>query len=178
MPVCPRCGDEYVAEVRVCRECGVQLVDSLPEEEEPLRCDECDSPVSENDTSCGHCGVLFEEGLKCEAHATSEAIARCLICRRLMCESCAERIAGRAFCHDHNDYRFVENWAVVYTADAEWNASVLVGYLRDKDVDCVVDSKRDTARALTVGHLAQVNLMVPFDRVLEAEKLIEDWEAG
>mgnify|MGYP003984936551 CR=1 FL=1 len=68
------------------------------------------------------------------------------------------------------------NWAVVYTADAEWNASLVHGYLADEGVECIMDSKRDSARALTVGMLAQVNVMVPFDRVLEAEKLIADWD--
>ncbi len=119
---------------------------------------------------------MIEEGLCCEKHAESAAVSRCQICQRLLCETCEEEIAGRSFCRDHNGYRFVQDWAVVYTADAEWNASLLVGYLKDHDVDCVMDSQRHTPWTLTVGFLAQVNVMVPFDRVLEAEKLIKQWD--
>jgi RNA polymerase subunit RPABC4/transcription elongation factor Spt4 len=153
-------------------------VAALPEPETNLVCEACGNRVTEDATVCPHCGDLFEQGLQCEAHPGSEAISRCVVCGRLLCKRCEEKIAGRSFCPTHNAYRFVENWAVVYTADAEWNASLLEGYLRDNGVECVVDSKRDSARALTVGHFAQVNVMVPFDRVLEAERLIADWDDG
>jgi hypothetical protein len=176
MPVCPRCEDEYVDGVRVCAKCGVPLVETLPQPDASEVCERCENLVTEEDTACRHCGNLLEDGLQCETHPTAEAVSRCVICGLLMCPDCEEKVGGRSFCSDHNGYRFVENWAVVYTADAEWNASLVHGYLADEGVECIMDSKRDSARALTVGMLAQVNVMVPFDRVLEAEKLIADWD--
>ena len=35
MPFCPKCRYEYVEGVEVCPDCGVALVDELPEEEPP-----------------------------------------------------------------------------------------------------------------------------------------------
>ncbi len=36
MPYCPECNAEYVIEVTECPDCRVKLVDSLPEDEEPI----------------------------------------------------------------------------------------------------------------------------------------------
>lgn len=40
MPYCPRCRSEYEPSVSVCAECGVPLVESLPEEESRTGSDE------------------------------------------------------------------------------------------------------------------------------------------
>ena len=176
MPICPRCEGEYVDGVKVCAKCGVPLVEALPQTDASEARERSEDLVTEEDTVCRPCENLLEDGLQCETHPASEAASRCVICGRLMCPDCEEKAGGWSFCLDHKGYRFVEDWAVVYTADTEWNASLLHGYLVDEGVECIMDSKRDTARALTVGSLAQVNVMVPFDRVLEAEKLVSDWD--
>lgn len=39
MPWCPKCKNEYVEGIRVCSDCGSELVDALEEPDEPVNCE-------------------------------------------------------------------------------------------------------------------------------------------
>lgn len=62
MPWCPKCKDEYVEGIKTCVDCGVDLVDELPEETDPgapvILCHADTPEIAEKITSYLHYGNL------------------------------------------------------------------------------------------------------------------------
>lgn len=176
MPYCPICQCEYKAGVNECPDCKIELVDKLYQEKKSeFCCDNCKEDVSEKDKFCKNCGAVFESDFKCKNHPDVMADALCLICKNPYCSECIVEVEGKFFCEEHSKYNFNENnWAVIYTTNHDWDANIHKGYLDDMKIPCIIDSKKDTARMLTYGLLADIRVMVHFDYVLKAEEALKN----
>lgn len=173
--ICPKCKSEYIEGITKCADCGVDLVNDLPEEadEDIFVCDNCNNGINENDTWCSNCGVLFETTEeKCDEHKAT-AIGKCLICQKTLCAKESFTVEKKLFCKDHNNHIFTENgWVRIYETGHEWEAELVKQELENNDIPAVVDSHKDHTRQFTVGHLSAIYILVPFEDVLDAEKLI------
>ena len=176
MPYCPICQCEYKQGVKECPDCEVELVDKLYQEKKSeFICDNCKEDVDENDKFCKKCGAVFESDYKCKNHQDVMADALCLICKNPFCSECIVEVAGKFFCTEHSDYNFNENnWAVIYSTNHEWDASLHKDCIEGASIPCIIDSKKDSSRMLTYGHLADIRVMVPFDYVLKAEDALKN----
>ncbi|MBN2542024.1 zinc ribbon domain-containing protein [bacterium] len=170
MPFCPKCKIEYVEGVKVCADCGEKLVDKLPEE---YKCENCGKTVTEYDKYCKHCGAIFGENTKCVNHPDQTANFVCLICKKPFCGACIIEREGKHYCEEHAYYDFEdEEWVTVYETGQDWEAELIKDYLSKKHIPCVILSKKDRARALTIGELSKIQLMVHSDNVLLAERIL------
>lgn len=66
--------------------------------------------------------------------------------------------------------------SVATTTNSVVNAELLAGSLRHEGIPAKVLSQFDTMRALTVGGLAIVSILVPDELVEQARELIDRWE--
>ena len=131
-------------------------------------CPRCTCEYREGFKICADCGVELLD-IKCEEHPDIEATSLCLICKKPLCDQCMVKISGGALCSKHCDYQCKGNMVVVYTTGQEPDAHLLQGILEDKEIPCVVDSKRDLISWLT----AEFDVMVPCDYVLETQVLLK-----
>lgn len=141
-------------------------------------CPKCENEPTTNDGYCDHCGCELDDASRCESHPEAPSTARCLVCKRPLCDACRIEANDKAFCVLHSEYQTVENWAVVYSTNQEWEAQLLKAALGEKEIPCVVDSKKDSARSLTVGLMSEINIMVPIDRILQTETFLDGWESA
>ncbi len=71
MPFCPKCRDEFQDWVEVCPDCGVALVDKLPEPPAPPEKEKFDDRIMRIATAPNEAvanmwaGILEEEGIPC-----------------------------------------------------------------------------------------------------------------
>ena len=65
-----------------------------------------------------------------------------------------------------------QDWIVVFKSGTDYEADIVRDRLDDAGIPAVVLTQRDHAFNLTVGDLAQVNVLVPPDRAGEATTLL------
>lgn len=173
MPFCPQCGYEYEEDITVCPECNEVL-----ELGELLLCEFCSERVEEAAKFCPHCGMLQgnllseDEEIECENHPQIEAIGMCVVCGKPVCGDCAVKRQGKILCENDEHIKIAQNWAVVYTTGTEYEAQMVRANLENAGFPCVVFSQRDHAYFLTVGDMAVVNVMVPKNRLFEAQEFL------
>ena len=175
MPVCPICESEYPEKIKICEDCGIELVDKVYKgKEKQNTCENCSSPVKKGDKFCKNCGIILKNNEFCEVHPEIKAEAVCLICKKFICDECIDEVSGKMFCPEHCNYSFTENnWAVVFTTNQEWEAELKKDFLAREGITAVINSKKDSSRMLTYGRLSEIWLMVPFEQVIEAENLLK-----
>ena len=184
MPFCPNCKAEYLAGVSRCSDCGLTLVDQLPEpvQHNFAECENCDGEVTEESEFCVHCGVMLGEGeFKCEEHPAKTAVGVCIICRRLVCSECAVRKQNRLFCDEHKSVEVSEDWAVAFQSVEYYEANIVRGKLENAGV--TVNPRNN----LSIGFIADgfiesalgrsilkypVKVFVPLDQYLSARDII------
>lgn len=72
------------------------------------------------------------------------------------------------------DDRVYENWVAVFKTTTDYEADLVRDRLDDAGIPAVVLTQRDHAFNLTVGDLAPVNVMVPPDRLEDAQALLAE----
>ncbi len=71
-----------------------------------------------------------------------------------------------------NDRNY-EEWVVVFRSGTDYEADIVRDRLDDAGVPAVVLTQRDHAFNLNVGDLAPVHVLVPPDKVREAEAILQ-----
>ena len=66
-----------------------------------------------------------------------------------------------------------EGWIVIFKSGTDYEADIVRDRLDDSDIPAVVLTQRDHAFNLTHGDLAQVNVLVPPDRVDKAREVLD-----
>lgn len=186
MPFCPTCKSEYRTGVTHCSDCGVVLVERLPEEvrEDFENCSNCSERVTADSDFCVHCGAMFtDDNYFCEKHPTVNAIAVCVICRRLLCRDCPVKRGVRMFCEDHKNVEISEDWAVAFQSVDYYEANIVRGKLESAGI--TVNPRNNTS----IGFIADgfiesaigrsilkypVKVFVPLDQYLQALDIIKD----
>ncbi len=186
MPFCPNCKAEYLPGVAQCSDCNLTLVERLPDEH-PIKYEECwncSEPVTAESDFCVHCGVLLsEDNLFCERHSSSKAIGVCIICRRLVCDSCAKKKAGKMLCDEHEKIEISEDWAVAFQSFDYYEANIVRGKLESAGMTV---NPRNNA---SIGFIADgfiegpigrsilkypVKVFVPLDQYLKAVEIVKE----
>jgi len=170
MPYCPMCSSEYVAGAKVCSDCQASLVEG-----EEVFCENCDEHIAAETTFCPHCGVLLgwsEEGEKeimCDTHRESDAVGRCVVCKKVVCEECAVQKRGKYFCTDDKHVEMSFDWVTVYTTGTEYEADMVAANLESAGIPARVYVQNDQMFVATVGDLAVTKIMVPAEAADEAK---------
>ncbi|HTR82516.1 MAG TPA: zinc ribbon domain-containing protein [Bacteroidota bacterium] len=185
MPFCPSCKTEYLPGIARCSDCGIALVDQLPQEAAEVyeRCANCSELVTLDSEYCIHCGVIFsEKKFMCETHPTTEAVAVCIICNRLLCEQCAGKKKERTFCESHKGIETSEDWAVAFQSFDYYEANIVRGKLESAGMT-VNPRNNESLGFLADGFMESVigrsilkypvKVFVPFDQYLEAIEIVK-----
>ncbi len=182
MPYCPTCRTEYVAGVQNCADCGTPLVAALPDEEPASyeRCPNCREEVTEDSDFCPHCGILLtDDHVTCSVHPERNAVAVCIVCRRLLCSDCRVVKKKRSFCSDHEMVEVSEDWALIFESNDYFEANLAKAKLESGNVTISV------LNDLSIGYVGfletrigrtnldhPIKIFVPLDRYLDAEKVL------
>ena len=156
---------------------------------ELTKCHNCSEEVTEDSDFCPHCGVLFAEAgeVFCDEHLQESAIGVCIICRKVCCEDCGVKVAGRIFCQAHRKVKVQEDWAEVFrsteVADAELVKSLLestshkvlcqnfnsIGFVWDGGGDSPISRSNINKPA---------KVFVPIPEYLQAMEVVYDWRSS
>lgn len=168
MNECPRCGTEYEGEPEICPHCGILLVGMK-------QCRNCKESIQAESEYCPLCGILQIENhdIVCENHEDTPAVAVCIICGKPVCVRCRKTKMNKTFCEDDKHIRVYQHWAIAYISMTEYEAEMIKANLENAGIEAMIFNQQDHAYFLTVGSMARVNVMVPNDRVNEAQKIIE-----
>lgn len=171
---CQQCGSEYKSTIEVCPECGIQLVE-LDE------CENCKEKIETEAEYCPVCGILRVDNaeVECENHSDVPAVAVCIICGKPVCRKCRKTRMNKTFCEDDKHVKVYQNWAVAYMSSTEYEAEMIKANLENAGIEAMIFNQQDHAYFLTVGSMARVNVMVPNERIREAQQVIEslNWSA-
>jgi preprotein translocase subunit SecY len=88
-------------------------------------CGVCGGRLAGDEAFCPACGAAFEDAPACASHPGGPALARCVVCGKALCDSCALVRDGRSVCGEHVGVAFVEGWAVVAVAETPVEAESL-----------------------------------------------------
>jgi hypothetical protein len=173
MPYCPECGYEYVAGAKVCPDCQASLIEG-----EQLFCDYCNEPIDGGMTFCSHCGAVMSlepkggKEIVCDTHPDNDAVGRCVVCKKVVCEECAVQKRGKYFCSNDKHVEMAFDWVTVYTTGAEYEADMVAANLESAGIPARVYVQNDQMFVATVGDLAVTKVMVPVDAADEAKAYI------
>jgi len=172
MPYCPNCGYEYISGITTCPDCGEGLLAS-----EPTICDNCDEEIEADSQYCPHCGIVFEKddvevSIECESHPAVAAIGVCVICGKPVCRDCAVSKKGRVFCDNDEHVKIHQNWAVLCSTSAEYEAEMVRANLELSGITALVFSQVDHAYFIPMSRLAVVNVMVPKEKLAKAREVL------
>jgi hypothetical protein len=175
MPTCPKCLTEYNEGILVCADCNVELENIVF-----IECSNCKEKVDQLLPFCPHCGYTLEGSksdspVECEEHHDNLAIGICVICGKPVCSECALLEDGKIFCQNDEHVEIFEDWAVVYTCEAEYEAQMVKSNLEMTGLKAMIFSQRDS---VFYGNIGYINVMVPKIDVTEAEKVIEKINNG
>lgn len=72
----------------------------------------------------------------------------------------------------------IEGWICIYETSTEYEAQLIKNYLTDREIDCNILSKHDSAFDLNVGDLSVIFLYVPQEMEKKAKEAIDEWQEG
>ncbi len=156
--------------------------------EKKIYCDNCELEIEESSDFCPRCGVLFNEGVKCTNHPSTEADYVCVICNDPFCKKCGTIVSGVFLCAQHDNYEIYEGMARVFGSSDVAQVNYVKGCLEQESLHPFVYSRKASPMHLGGsdyslfrasgefdGHIInEVKLMVPCGEVLEAVKIIKD----
>ncbi len=70
-----------------------------------------------------------------------------------------------------------EEWLSIIMVENEEHAELIEGFLRSEGIPAQLESKYSHEFPTHVGHLSEVEVMVPASRAEEAKRLVEEREA-
>lgn len=164
MQSCPSCDTQVPADADACPACGA----GIP----PITCERCGTAFQESD-ACPACGTLALRA-QCEQHADREAVGRCVLCGRAVCEKCRTGDRRAVRCAQHRTVPVIEGWAQVYTTGSEFEARLVSENLRAEGIDSQIFSQRDHMLTVELGDLSLVRLLVPAWHYEAARTLIRE----
>lgn len=178
MPYCPTCGYEYVKGTAICPDCAQDLLLGGPR-----FCDNCDGQIAGDSEYCVECGIVFEKdegetSIECETHPGAPAAGVCIVCGKPVCGECAISKKGKVFCDDDEHVKIYQNWAVVYTSAAEYEAEMVKANLELDGIKALVFSQVDHAYFIPMSRLASVNVMVPKEKLPKAREILKRLRSG
>ena len=70
--------------------------------------------------------------------------------------------------------RSYDDWKTIFETGLDYEAGLVRDRLRDADIPAVILNQRDHALSLTVGDMAQIKVMVPVEKEVEARALLNE----
>lgn len=153
-------------------------------------CKFCENEVSKDLDFCPYCGTLFIDDVKCANHTENDAKAVCLICEEPYCKECGKFTGKKFLCSVHQDYEIYQGMAKVFGSSDHVHCNYLADMLKQEGINAFVYVRKTSpisvggvdyslfrASGEYNGHIInEEKVMVPFHQVLEAEKIIKDFE--
>lgn len=178
MPVCPKCRTEYEPGIKFCADCNIELEDIVL-----IECGNCEELVNQISNFCPYCGFVLKKSIsdsvnECTNHPKIAAIGACIICWKPVCEECAIIEDRRVFCDNDEHIKDFNDWAVVYTCGAEYEADMVKANIEMAGIKCLLFSQKDNVFFTNIGDTAIVNVMVPKVNIMEAKKIIDQIDEG
>ena len=156
---------------------------------EYIKCAYCGEEITADSDFCPHCGTLFAKAgaVFCDLHPLEHGAGICIICRKLCCEACGDKVRGRFFCSAHRKVKVEQDWAEVFRSteisDAELVKSILesaghkvlvqnfnsIGFIWDGGGDSPISRSN-------INKPAEV--FVPIPEYLNAMEEIVDWKSS
>lgn len=149
MQFCPNCKTEYTDEANLCADCGIPLVEKLPEPEAMDACDVCGNDIGLDSEYCPFCGTLFaEDQYSCTKHPIAVATGVCVICQELYCDECLTKKNGKLLCSDHKEIEVSEGWALIFKTGDYIEAEIIRGKLESAGIST---NPRNTGNIATLA---------------------------
>jgi hypothetical protein len=152
-----------------------------------LTCENCEAPVTEQDTFCRNCGAIFSDQLYCVKHPTDQAEGVCVICCKPYCEKCGKGTNGVFLCGSHCAYEVQEGMARVFgsidNVQAQYATTCLeqAGYhpflysrRRNPGAGMIEGWMRGGIRNYGNHPIVEIKVLVPFSEVLKAEETLKE----
>lgn len=172
MKHCKQCRYEYEDRMTACPDCGSELAPGPM-----VVCAQCNEPVGADALFCPHCGAI-RNTLVCDTHEGRPAVGRCVVCGRILCNSCVRTRNGRMFCDNDEHVKTAFNWVRVHTAGTEYEAEMLRTNLESAGIPAMVLHQRDSMYVTTLAGLAVLEIMVPRESVEEAARFLQTLDTG
>ncbi|MEW5799259.1 MAG: zinc ribbon domain-containing protein [Bacteroidota bacterium] len=184
MQFCPNCKTEYTDEAELCADCGIPLVEKLPEPEPMDVCEECGADIGLDSDFCPFCGTLFAEGqYSCTKHPIAVATGVCVICQQLYCDECLSKKNGKFLCSDHKEIEVSEGWAMIFKTGDYIEAEIIRGKLENAgiptnprnvgNIATLADGFIDNSLGRTIFKYP-VKIFVPTERYFDALSVVLD----
>jgi hypothetical protein len=156
-------------------------------EEDKLKCSECNTVVKDEDTFCTNCGAVFKDGVACSVHNSSEADGFCVMCLKPFCKECGMLVNKIFFCDTHSQYEMYEGMARVFGCTDNLQAQHITSCLEQAGLHPFLYSRRFNPNAdispiinyrLYGNHpIVETKVLVPFREVLNAEEVLKELDS-
>ena len=161
-------------------------------EDGSCECSRCLREIKDDDDFCPNCGTLFIEDEKCILHHDADAKGACVICCKPYCAKCGFFVDDRIFlCNEHSYYEIYESMVRIYGCSDAAHMDYLKSCLEQSEFHPLIFSKKASpwhlggsdyslfsAAGDYDGHIInEIKLMVPFQEVIDAEKLLRHLDA-
>lgn len=157
---------------------------------EKLLCDYCGAEITSDAEFCPKCGTLFISDVSCFNHSDNEAKGVCAICHQAYCKRCGLRVNNIFLCNEHSRYEIYEGMARVFGSSDEQQINYFKSILEENNLHPFVYSRKSSPLNLGGADysmfkssgtsnehtLSEIKLLVPCSEVLQAEKIIDEFE--
>ncbi|PKL83933.1 MAG: hypothetical protein CVV24_02565 [Ignavibacteriae bacterium HGW-Ignavibacteriae-3] len=162
------------------------------DEEEPV-CSFCESGVKNDDDFCPNCGSIFADNVKCSKHQDADAAGICVICCEGYCNECGFALYGRVFlCSAHSELDIFEGMARVYGNNDFTQIALVKSSLEGEGLHPFIFSRKANPLHFPTSDYSvfrpsgkfdgnmidEIKVMVPFQEVIEAEKIVSDLKSA
>lgn len=175
MAYCEHCGYEYAPGVTLCPDCNIPLTAGPS-----IFCPSCQERINEAMPYCPHCGILLHWGTPhqeiCDTHPGVNAIGRCVICEKPLCETCAHRRQGRLFCRKDLEVKMAFDWVAVCATSTRYEANMVRDNLTSARIPAMILTQSDSMYVTTVGDLAVNEVLVPKQSLQDAQEVLTAME--
>lgn len=170
MHYCPSCGYEYEQEVDDCPDCHTELIT-----EDLTTCLHCGENTRDHQIFCDHCGNFVNDARKLQFTLRTQErdiTGACVICGVWIHEGTGEQDGYRWFCDRDDHYQVYEDWVVLLTLNAEFEAGMYQTQLESAGIPVQLLNQKDSSYITSSGDLSLLKIMVPKDRLADASELL------